>query len=906
MKSLYYLFLFYNVFIITLGQQDIIYQNQLPFGLWNNVQSWDPQIIPGIQDAAIFQTTGDTCVADSNVIVGYIYIGSSTTTNTSLEIRASLSASEVSVYSTGTLKFNSTLPTSTVSLLGALYVFGSAYNYHNLYITAGSVVGIGGYFETMPGSYLRFNPPTIITNIGVIVVTEATTHFHGIQINGTVLYSNSKNNILDRIDPSVGSLDVILSLDSGLQYTNSTVNTTANYFLLYDTSSLILTQGSVFKYFYPEFGTTNLTFARWFMDHNSLAYIEDSTLILQGVKINTWQTSKIYVNGSTLNTDYYIFLYESSELNLFRNSNLTVTGYLAFGDESKLNSMDSSITVIDGLFAMYDQSKLVMTSSKLTIQVQNPEAGSIIGVLGTSILVVSHYSLFNLDSIFVISTQGVVYASNNSKITVTKELFIGESGRMLLETGASISINANVEVAGNGSFHTDHSEVFVNKNLILKDQADFWFIDSTVKVSGSLLTIAQNYTSLITRSKFSVDGNFSSFGEIQILDSEIIVSQHFYTAFKMKCNGSRTFIESGDLFIYGEFESHNSSFTATNGNLQVSSLSIFKCFNCQIDIKAGSFIQGYLSDVTIVNSTFINSGGTVQSSSPLKLTQSGITNKGQFILKSDITTDDTTNSFLVENQGDFTINGENSTTINLRFNNNGGNLNINQNSNFGDLKQVNGTISLQNSTLSSIQVINIYAGSLQGNGQINGQVVNNGNLGDSEKVNIIIINGNLTQSESSSTVAYVTDSENSHFNISENVSLNGTLKIRIEDTVSDTNQTKQIITSQSSNNSQFKKIEVVYYNKETKTEYPPCKPIETEQTEKGLAVLLKSGNPPNQGCEDSKSKKSITVPLTVGLVVGVVGLSVIIAAVFVFKKKLGTRLFVKSIGNKLKRITTKH
>ncbi|KYQ94329.1 hypothetical protein DLAC_04626 [Tieghemostelium lacteum] len=889
-------------------QVGYIYQHQIPYGIWENPLSWSPQIVPGPTDSVYFENLGDYCIAIDNVLVGTIDLGTTTTPNISLELRASLVAQEVRILATGTLILNSSDPSSVVSIsnTGAFYVFGIAEVYTILNITTGYAVGIGGLLETKPGSTLNINPPTLLSNTGYLSINGGSTHIHGVQCNGSIFIQNS-NSIMDRISPLVGTLDILMNLNGTLALYNSVVNTTANYMVFYYLSGMVLTGGSTLNYQFPEF-VRNVTFGKLMFDDSSAAYIENSVINLKGVKINLWWKSLFFLNSSTLHTDYSILIYENSEFDMVSGSQLIVTEYLVIADTAKLISYDSSIKVIDGSFGMYGDSKIQLIGSNLTIQVDNPDVGSVIGVLGSSRVYVYQKSYLNLDSIFLITGQSMVIASNESIVTVKKELLIAEGSRVLIEDGATVSIDASVGVTGLASLHTDKANVLINNHLVVEEQADFWFIDSNVTVSQSFLHSAQNYTSVITRSKFSVDGSFASLGFLEVVDSEIIVIDNFTTTSNLKCNTSKTFIESGNLFIFGYFESHNSNFTATNGYLQVSPFAVFKCYSCQIDIKAGGFTQGPFSDVTIVNSTFINRGGTVESSSPLKLTQSGITNKGNFILKSDISTDDNSGSFLVENQGDFIINGDNSSTINLKFNNNGGNLNINQNSNFEELQQEKGTILLNNFTLASGQVIKVNGGYLKGNGQINGQLINNGNLGDSENVNIIIINGNLTQSESSSTIAYVTDSENSHFNISENVSLNGTLKIRIEDTISDANQTKQIITTQSSNNTQFKKIQVVYYNKETKTEYPPCKPIETEQTEKGLAVLLKSGNQPNQNCDDgqSESKKSITIPLTVGLVVGVVGASILVASIFILKNRIGPRLFVRSIGEKLKRITTKH
>ncbi|KYR02999.1 hypothetical protein DLAC_00487 [Tieghemostelium lacteum] len=896
-----FVYIFVSIFLFQCSEQALlVYKNTVPSGVWGVSTSWLPAQIPIFSDTVLIKTNGDVCIAENDISFYKMEVGDTSdttppTAKTSLEVRGSVIGQDVIVYVNGTLNFNTTTPTKTV-FLNSILIFGTVNNFKTLNMTNGTI-GLINYFENKPGARVEFAYPLFSKNTGQFYNNAGSTYFRGLANNGTVLLQNSRSNVMDKV--SIPSALDVLQYESGkISLENATLDVTAQYFALADSSSLLVKGGSKFNFVYP--GFSNTSYAQLYLQGSSECIFEDSQGILKGVQLNALENSIISLNKSSITSNFNILLRQNAEFHIINHSRYTATYYIGLAESSKLFSEDSSINLIDGMFGMFDTSFMELLNSNLTIQGQNPNVTSLVGLAGSAKLRILEGSIMNLNSYFICANSSEIVVSNSSFISVTKNLMMFNASRLFIEDGATLKIDSNVGITNQASIQTKgNAKILVNEILYVDQDGSFNFEDTQVTITQSLIFASLITPSWITRSNINVDGTFLSLGHLGIVDSEISVSDNLTTAFDVVCNNSNTVIESGNFVIFNKFTSFNSSFTAKKGVLEIMPEGHFSCTKCVIDIQSGIFILGLGSNLSIVNTTFINSGGTVESKSPLKLSLTGVTNQGQFILKSDITTVDINQTYIIENRGEFTINGPNSTTINIKFSNNG-KLNIEQDSTFEYLVQDNGTISLNNFTISSSQVITVNAGSLQGNGQINGQVVNKGNLGDSEKVNIIIIIGNLTQSESSSTVAYVTDSENSHFNISENILLNGTLKIRIEDTISDTNQTKQIITSQSSNNSQFKKIEVVYYNKETKTEYPPCKPIETEQTEKGLAVLLKSGNPPNQGCEGSKSKKSITVPLTVGLVVGVVGLSALSAAVYVFKDRVGPRVLARSIGRKLK------
>ncbi|KYQ93114.1 hypothetical protein DLAC_05741 [Tieghemostelium lacteum] len=897
-------------------------------------ETWLPQQIPTAIDIANIITNGDNCVASGSIVASSIVIGS-TVANTicALEIRDSVTVStSITVYPSSLLNLN----TSSIIQSATLSIRGQANNNQNVELNTDLTIPGSGSLTNNIGASIKISKLTTISTANGKFTNYGSSDLTGLKSNGVVNYTNTQSNILRPTGIS-GTIDVLFQGSSQFNLNNSTVEVyNIEYMELYGTSSLNI-NNSTFRYIYPVYDEDNLIYGVYSPYATSQTNVIDSTWVQKNSSIWLATGSTMTLTRSSLNIEGYSFNAQNTAKLFAYDSTLEISAFFFFENKATLYTLNTTINIVDDYFGIFDNAVVTLESSRMTLTNSNINETQITGLLNNATMFIKNSNL-TLDADFLISDNSTMQISDSSTLYIEKEMLMSGDGSIDMMNNSHIIINNNMSMTEMSYFHTySGSTIVINGDLEVYDQGDFTFQDSTVTITSSMILEATDYYSIINGSTVYVDGSFKSDAELQMINSNIRIRLNFSSATKLVAIGTSTVIESGNYVIADEFSGQASNFTLQNGNFKIKARASFSCEGCIINILQGEFTQGSKSNVNLVNTVFGNDDGKVETEGNILLQESGITNKGDFILRGDITADSSFNSlsyisnrlsgrsvqsgsYIVDNQGLFQINGVNKSTIAVAFKNSGGKLYVSQDSHIEVLEQTNGSIILDGKSLSTSQVVTISGGTLEGHGTVNAVngIDNQANIGNNENVNKIQINGSLTQNgEQSSVTAYITEDDNTLISASEEVVLNGTLTVRIEDTVSDKNQTKQIITSNSQVTGQFKKINVVFYNKETKKETQPCKPIETEKTEKGFAVLLKSGNTPSStsNCDGTSNsstdnnteegKKSIKTPLIIGLVVGIVGLSAAITLVLLFKNRISTKLFFQKTLDKIERLSVK-
>ncbi|KAF2069042.1 hypothetical protein CYY_009640 [Polysphondylium violaceum] len=746
-------------------------------GNWETPTNWDTDTLPGAADIVFMIKNNSVITSNAAHQVDIVIVGYQVDYPVVKFIaNKGLTCSEFQIKPNATAIFNLPLPTDTFS--GDIFVEGTFET--NLFFNSNSFITIKSGLNS---KYQNF----------------AKSKYYGID-NYQTFYSNNDITVTDvwqnraLMNILNGVIDIqpnsLYMNDSFTFFKGATVNSKSFVTKVYQTAGLTI-RDSTYKINNINYDENDEDSIGVFRSQDSAQVsIENSKLLLNNTNyynlndsLSNFENSQITLNQAFLN--------EQRAVAQFSNTTLFTTHVFQLDDDTQVFlRKNSSLTIQDKHLGMYLNSFMELRDSNLTINSINTDL-SILGLFNDSTLAIVENSKFSLDGHFLVCNTSTLIVSNSSYVSIRNILQGTEDSYIKVVNSSTIEIFGNVILFETSTFTAIDSNVIVHGYFHLWDSSWFVFRKAKVNIIGRLQYVNEEplYYSQMDDSEVDVNGVLLNAGNLKINNTLLDVQLNFTTYGTFEAQNSRIIVRAGIFYTKGKLSSYGTNFTVHNGLASVGDDSQFFCEKCIIEINQGNLKQGRNSNVTLLSTVLKNNNGIVTSLSDYIVNPNSlISNNATFILTTNVLAvldnNNKTDSF-IENTGNFEISGGTTTEINIPFKNNGGILNVQQNSTFISLHQNNGTLGLNGGTVSSNSTIEISGGSVSGNGEIGGNVNNTGGSIGGSDTNHIKINGNYTQSDNGQIVITINDEQDlTTLNISGNANIeNSTIVIRVNEMI---------------------------------------------------------------------------------------------------------------------------
>ncbi|KYQ96735.1 putative transmembrane protein [Tieghemostelium lacteum] len=676
------------------------------------------------------------------------------------------------------------------------------------------------------------------------------------------------------------------------------------------------------------------------LSNNSIAKfinkVQNATAIIRPMRIAGNAQYELTTNSSAFMNKYMLFIEDNATLVLGDNCYLNVSHRISFKSTSRVIShggkMASAAPIIflnqttgqfeDGsivntpIFGLGGTAVVSFITSYLNIT-DGPRVDieEVLGLNQSSQLKIDNNSIFDLFGAFIINDQAIMTVSGNSNISVFNNFTARVNTQVHFNTSL-LNIRSSILFYDNSTFTSTSSDINLIDNFYFYDGSKF-DIDSTgILVMGNFgLDIHSN--SQISNSNVTIKGLFSNQGTLTSNSVQWDIDDKFETSKEIEVNDSNILVRNGMFTVTGSFVGRNNTITIELGSGIVDDNSTFSCENCILNILNGKYYQGVNSTISMINSTLNNNNGEIEAKGDIIVDiNCNLTNSAKFLLTSNIFGPPPSNQGPLEfnNRGQFEVGPPpmgGPLAIRIPFKNNqGGQLTIKSQVAFQSLEQSGGegnSISLENSTLSCNETIQLGSGKLKGTGEIVASLLNSGgNLGDRDIMNLQI-QGNYTQTDGVMIITIDKLDSYSVINITETASLSGNLTLRVNEDLLDEQNITVVSYSQSSGT--FKKINIITYNAETNEETEENCIHSTEQTSTSFSVLLNSntkdscitssGEETNTSNNSSDKLSKTTIIAVVVSIGGAAVIGTVATVLFVTKYK------ETAVGIKLRKFVTR-
>ncbi|EFA75082.1 hypothetical protein PPL_11156 [Heterostelium album PN500] len=587
-------------------------------------------------------------------------------------------------------------------------------------------------------------------------------------------------------------------------------------------------------------------------------------------------------------TQYYQLM---NSTNTFNNS------YFMMERKSVYNLQDNSIStfqsntvmILDGSILLNNKAKIDIIDSSCQIQGET----NLVGLFGDSSLRLSN-STFN-------TTQHAGFVTyNNSDIVFEDNSFFLMNGSYLMDHNSSLTIKNSKLIqldqflgAGTSQMKAYESGFGLFGKLNYYNDSSLQTFNSNVTVYGAIAfldnsTFYFDNTLLYTGLNFMTDKDTNGY----FVDSQIVARNCIF-------NGNATFQNSSvlvyeDMFVGGGVLTSNNSFMYLNSSLNIgyggkfllnSSVvliltqsivvldSTFSAENTVIRIESGSLYYTGASSVSLKNTTLLNTNGVIVASSDLYIYEgTSLSNNAKFDLSSNIYPANSASNLKISNQEQGILNVESKHSFIQVGLENAGKINIANNATMFNYTQTSGSLKINGGVVNSSNPLSIQGGSVAGSGTIETSVENAGSIGSATEVTKFQIVGNFTQSADGKIVLTInSEDEIPLIDISEVANLNGTLVIRVANTINNKSLT---LMSYGSSIGGFSNTELRVFNPKTgeDVDHDKCQ-YKVNQGQTSMSMLV--GRDSCTGDVGSFGNSKLSSGAIAGIVVG----GVVVAAV---------------------------
>ncbi|KAM9998884.1 hypothetical protein ACTFIZ_002444 [Dictyostelium cf. discoideum] len=471
--------------------------------------------------------------------------------------------------------------------------------------------------------------------------------------------------------------------------------------------------------------------------------------------------------GANINTSIVLY---NSKIELFLNSVfLNLALVQLFNGSYIYNPFGGELFMLHKI-ELYDTSYIHLVSSKFVINDCH--------LMNESFILASTGS--------GVECNGTVILSDESRIVLTKKSTLYVFGDMVLKDNSFLKVTDAPE--GGDVFD---SYIFIKGSLICEDKSTVYVNNSVVAVSGfkvSLMNVQVTENSgLVVYRKTSFNGIVYFDRSNLIANDTLIVNSPTMVLIDSKFD-----ILFDTTISFTLVACRNSIITVIQGSFLANNGTMFFLLDSSIIVEKGDLIMDPTVELKMANSKLkVYGNGKLITSSSIYLNEtSTMENKGIINLSGAIYYNDLTSfsnsSVFISNSGMFNI--EQSTFINVFFENLNGTFNVGNNSiyieNFTQNDTSSSTTLKFGSIINSLNNLNINGGSLTGSGLINTTLSqSDGQLGSSTQTNKINITNDYLQSSNKSKISIVIDSleDYTNINVGNWVDIIGELAISINE-----------------------------------------------------------------------------------------------------------------------------
>ncbi|KYR01669.1 hypothetical protein DLAC_01673 [Tieghemostelium lacteum] len=603
--------------------------------------------------------------------------------------------------------------------------------------------------------------------------------------------------------------------------------------------------------------------------------------------------SSLVLNNSTLQ-----FLGNSSIDLLDQSVFSTMAGSsVVMEDESLISSFQSKFTMNDNqLFKMTNSSSILFDTSTISIESNQVILldKSILQLTASNMTVTGDIKLFNASVIYL----------EYSDFDINGQLTLNDKSYISLNNGSNLLVNGHLKLYNLTYVQSENSRLEINQSVLLSDQSYFlleresnMIIKSNLSLQGTsrLSMINSNLTLLkggelllnssmdCTNSSVVINGDFYSLsGPSKFKDTSIYVTGNTYLNGNIQFNQS-SIVALSDFKMDGNILGNDLQVFTRQGNFKIGNEASFLCSNCDLINANGVLEYGVSSLIKLRNSTIQNLAGLIQTRyNNFEFAYgSNLVNNATIEFSANITHLDNS-SQTVTNQGLWKFLDGN-TVITIPFANQG-DIIIDQNEiTFHKFTHSSGSIELRHSTMSSPNDIHIQSGSLNGNGDIKTNIINDGELGHKFQKNQLNIYGRYKQGpESRMNIHLGSDDNQSVIRISNLADLNGYLHVNVSGKfASEEKQFKFLFFNDSVGDFKITTIEI--YEKATVNDpFSNCD-YKLEKGQGFYSLVVHS-------CELFTNEWLFYT--YIGVVVGAVSLAVLVAILLIFKGKIKTKILL--------------
>ncbi|KAM9958254.1 hypothetical protein ACTFIW_001115 [Dictyostelium discoideum] len=578
----------------------------------------------------------------------------------------------------------------------------------------------------------------------------------------------------------------------------------------------------------------------------------------------------------------------NSKIDLYLGSNFQNVGlFQLFNGSNIINSFGGQVITFHKL-ELYDTSYIYLVSSKYGIKDCN------------------------------LMDQSIIFVSNGSEITSIGNVTLSDESCIVLSIKSTMTVEGNMVMKDN-SF------------LKVSDIPGGDLFDDFIYIVGSLICESQT-TIYVSNSLFVVGGLEASLMNVQVIENSwfIVKRKTSFNGFVYFDNSNLiandTLIVNSPQFLlidskfdilfdttisFTQVYSRNSTITVMEGSFLAKNGSKFFLIDSNIIVEKGDLIMDPTVELKMTNSKLkVYGDGKLFTSSSIYLNETstmenqGIVNLSGGIYYNDLSSFSTNSSVFIKNSGMFNI--EQSTFINVFFQNINGTFNVGNHSiyieNFTQNDTSSSTTLKIGSIINSINDLIINGGSLTGSGLINTTLSqSNGQLGSSTQTNKINITNDYFQSSNKSKISIIIDTLDDYtkINVGKLVDIIGELEISINEKLIEalllssnefSDSSSNLISSSSSSSSSsgnqlsftlmsfegksdssFKENKITFstYNKDgEKKEISECISTKIQSTSKSFSALFEN-NCNNEAISGTKLSGGAIAGIVIGGVVAV-------------------------------------
>ncbi|KAM9998883.1 hypothetical protein ACTFIZ_002443 [Dictyostelium cf. discoideum] len=504
---------------------------------------------------------------------------------------------------------------------------------------------------------------------------------------------------------------------------------------------------------------------------DTVLYPNDGVIQSNYITLTNGSTFQVWNNSAGVlgpTIDSITVLY-NSKIDLYYKSFFKNLGvFKLFNGSYIINTFGGQVMTANKL-ELYDTSYIYLVSSEYGIMDCH--------LMDTSFIFVSYGS--------VVASIGNVILSDKSSIHLSIKSIMTVEGNMVLKDNSYLKIS---DVPGGDLFE---DFIFIVGSLICEDQSSVYVNNSLFVVGGfeaSLMNVQ------LTENSWFVANRKTSFSGAVFFDrSNLIANDTLIINSPIMLLIDSTFDILFDTTIsFTQVYSRNSTITVKQGSFLANNGSMFFLLDSSIIVEKGDLIMDPTVELKMTNSKLkVYGNGKLITSSSIYLNEtSTMENKGIINLSGSIYYNDllsfSNSSVFISNSGMFNI--EQSTFINVFFENLNGTFNVGNNSiyieNFTQNDTSSSTTLKFGSIINSLNNLNINGGSLTGSGLINTTLSqSDGQLGSSTHTNKINITNDYFQSSNKSKISIVIDSleDYTNINVGNWVDIIGELAISINE-----------------------------------------------------------------------------------------------------------------------------